>query len=106
MTKKTQVWWIEEMTPKKTQVSMKGETYARLKAEAAERGIPVTELLESILAERPVTPPRPLPRLPSADSVPSKITYAVKTCPYCHATVELCACKCTCGASIWQCSGH
>jgi hypothetical protein len=43
--------------PKKPAVSMRGETYARLKKEAAKRGCSITELLETILeralADRP-----------------------------------------------------
>jgi len=29
-----------------------------------------------------------------------------KVCPHCNVRVEDCECKCNCGASIWQCSGH
>lgn len=35
--------------PKRTQVSVKGETYRRLKEEADKRGCQVTELVEKIL---------------------------------------------------------
>ena len=27
-------------------------------------------------------------------------------CPHCLRVVDDCLCKCTCGASIWQCNGH
>jgi len=36
--------------PRKPQVSVRGETYARLKKEAERRGISATEMLEKILA--------------------------------------------------------
>jgi predicted DNA-binding ribbon-helix-helix protein len=39
----------EKKKPKRTQVSLRGETYQRIKEEAERRGIRITELVEMIL---------------------------------------------------------
>ncbi len=37
------------MSPKRPQISVKGATYVRIKAEAEKRGISVTKLMEEML---------------------------------------------------------
>jgi len=61
----------EAMSKNRNEVSVRGDTHAKLKAEAKRRGIPVTELLKEILSG-------PIPgngKLIRAEDVPSKITF-------------------------------
>jgi hypothetical protein len=54
---------MEKRRRKRTEVSLRGEVYNRLKAEAAKRGMRITDLVEMILDGT-----APLPRRNDADT--------------------------------------